>query len=119
MNCQTTIQISELLGKTIHTRDASNYLLQVVAATGYQQIELDFSGVDYISRSFADQFHANKIKLAIEQQKSTIVTNANTEVVNMFQAVTKTQNKTDRATASLPVYKFTTWNQLENFLLSI
>lgn len=119
MNCETTIQVAELLGKTIHTREASNHLLQFVASDRCQQIELDFTGVDYISRSFADQFHADKMHLAAEQQKSIIVTNANTEVVNMLQAVAKTQNKTYRGNTSLPVYKYSTWSQLENFLLSI
>ena len=65
MNCETTIQVVDLLGKTIHTRDASNQLLKLVAENPCYTIELDFLDVAYISRSFADQFHADKISLAI------------------------------------------------------
>lgn len=119
MNCESTIQVAQFLGKTIHTRDASNQLLKLVADNPCQKVDLDFSEVEYISRSFADQFHADKIKLATEQQKTIIVTNANEEVINMLQAVARTQNKAYRGHTHLPVYKYSTWNQLENFLLSI
>ncbi len=91
----------------------------MVAADAGQKIELDFAEVDYISRSFADEFHANKIQLATDTQKTIIVTNANDEVMNILQAVAKTQNKTYRAAGSLRVYKYSSWSQLEKFLLSI
>lgn len=119
MNCHTTIQVFELLGATIHTREASNELLRVVQNDPCAQIDLDFSQVAYISRSFADQFHADKVKLAQEQQKSIMVTNANEEVVQMLQAVAKTQNKEHRDLNHAPVYRYSQWNQLENFLLSV
>jgi hypothetical protein len=118
MNCETIIQVAELLGKTIHTREAATQLLNVVVADPCSKIELDFSDVDYISRSFADQFHSDKLQLIITSGKQIIVTNANEEVVNMLQAVAKTQNKSYHS-RSLPVFKYSNWNQLENFLLSI
>jgi len=119
MNCHTTIQVSELLGATIHTRQASDVLLQVVQNDSCPEIDLDFSAVQYISRSFADQFHAGKMQLACEQQKTIIVTNANEEVMAMLQAVAKTQNKQYREVNKAPVYRYSQWNQLENFLLSL
>jgi hypothetical protein len=118
MNCQTIIQVAEILGNTIHTRDAAKQLLSVVAADPCAQTELDFSEVTYISRSFADQFHSDKLQLIASSQKQIIVTNANEEVVNMLQAVAKTQNKSYQ-NSSLPVFKYSNWNQLENYLLSI
>jgi len=119
MNCESTIQVAELLGKTLHTRDASRHLLDFVANNPCKNIELDFLQVDYISRSFADQFHSDKIKLSIELQKSIIVTNANDEVMNMLQSVARTQNKSYKVLAEVPVYKYSNWVQLENYLLSI
>jgi hypothetical protein len=82
-------------------------------------IELDFLDVDYISRSFADDFHADKIKLAMEQQKSIILTNANDEIINMLQSVARTQNKRYKQDAIRPVYKYSSWSQLESYFLSI
>lgn len=119
MNCETTIQVAEILGNTVHTRDAARQLLQVVADNPCQQAELDFLDVQYISRSFADQFHADKLELAAAQQKTIIVTNANEAVVNMLQAVARTQDKTYRNPGNLPVLRYSNWSQLENFLLSI
>jgi len=119
MKGETAIQVSERLGRTIHTREASNHLLQVVTAGNCRQVELDFANVAYISRSFADQFLAGKRKLAVEQQKSIVVTNANADVVNMLQAVAKTQNKNNPGTGAIPVYRFSSMSRLENFLCSI
>jgi len=59
-------------------------LLQVVQNNLCQQIDLDFSMMEYISRFFANQFHAGKIKPALEQQKVIMVTNANEEVIGML-----------------------------------
>lgn len=119
MNCVTIIQVSKLLGQTIHTREAAKFLLADVKNDLCEKVELDFSDVDYISRSFADQFHADKIQLALDQQKQIIVTNATEEVINMLQAVAKTQNKTYRANHAPPIYKYSKWSPLENFLLTI
>jgi len=120
MNCEPTISVAKLLGKTIHTRDASRQLLDFIAENPCMKVELDFLDVDYISRSFADEFHANKIKLASELQKSIILTNANDEVINMFQSVARTQNKRFKEdTATRPIYKYSSWSQLESYLLSI
>lgn len=91
----------------------------MVADSPCQQVELDFLGVQYISRSFADQFHTGKMELAVVSQKTIVVVNASESVVNMLQTVAKTQNKTYRTESSLPVLKYTDWQQLENFLLSI
>lgn len=119
MNSEYIIQVADVLGKTIHTRDASKHLLAVVAKKPGQNVELDFLNVDYISRSFADQFYGDTIKLASEQQKSMIVTNANEEVINMLQSVARTQSKINKVYKDIPVYKYSSWNQLENYLLSI
>lgn len=119
MNCESTIRVAELLGKTIHTRDASRHLLDFVAESPCMNIELDFLEVDYISRSFADEFHAYKMKLAAELQKSIIVTNANDEIINMLQSVARTQNKRYKQDIMRPVYKYSSWSQLESYLLSI
>ena len=93
--------------------------MDFVANSPCKNIELDFLDVDYISRSFADQFHADKIKISIELQKSIIVTNANDEVINMLQSVARTQNKSYNELTEVPVYKYSNWIQLENYLLSI
>lgn len=119
MNCESTISVAKALDTTLHTRDAAKQLLQMVDDSPCQRVELDFLDVQYISRSFADQFHTDKMELAAASQKDIVVVNASEAVVNMLQTVARTQNKSHRTESSLPVLKYTNWTQLENFLLSI
>jgi len=118
MNCHSTISVLSLLGATIHTREAAMSLFQVVESDICDQVDLDFTGVEFISRSFADQFHADKISLSENTGKSIVVTNANVSVINMLQAVSRTQNKPVRHFANIPVYKYSDRNNLERFLLT-
>lgn len=119
MNCNATIPVFDLLSATLHTRQAATELLQVIAQNHCNLVELDFANVEYISRSFADQFHTDKLQLAASTEKTIVVTNANEEVIKMLQAVAKTQNKADRSYEKIPVYNYTDWNSLERFLLSV
>jgi len=119
MTCNSTISVFDLLGDSLHTRQAVTQLLHNVAQNPCAHIELDFAEVEYISRSFADQFHAEKLALATRQQKSIIVTNANDQIIRMLQAVAKTQDVKDRLYEKMPVFHYTNWRSLENFLLSV
>lgn len=119
MNCNATISVFELLSSTIHTRQAATELMEAITQNPCNYIELDFAKVEYISRSFADQFHADKLALAHKEQKNIIVSNANEEILKMLQAVAQTQAKEKREYEKIPVYNYTDWNSLERFLLSI
>lgn len=118
MNYQTTIPVLKLLGAIVHTREASHILLQVVENNPCDKVDIDFSGVEFISRSFADQFHTDTLALAERTNKSIIITNANEPVINMLQAVAKTQDKARRHYSKIPVYKYSSRSSLERFLIS-
>lgn len=118
MNCNTIISVSELLSSSIHTREASSVLIKLVEQDPCDHIELDFTSVEYISRAFADQFHIDKINCAINYQKIIIVSNASEEVIAMFQLVAKTQSDRSRIVSTIPVYKYSSKLQFDNFLLS-
>jgi hypothetical protein len=117
MNCHSTIRVYELFGSSIHTREVSSVLTRRVQNDPCDHIELDFSSVDYISRSFADQFLFDQIKLTNELQKTIIVANASEAVTKMLQIVAKSPNNNNRETEKVPVYKYSSQHQLENFLL--
>lgn len=119
MNCNSTIPVRDIFDSTLHTRDAANQLLKWVEQDLCDHVELDFAEVEYISRSFADQFHAEKLKLATKTNKVILVTNANEEVIRMLQAVAQTQGKVNRSYEKVQVYNYTDWKSLERFLLSI
>jgi len=119
MNCTTTISISELIGTSVHTREASNILMEAIEKDLCDYIELDFSNVEYVSRSFADQFYAEKLNYALKSKKNIIVSNANETVMHMLNTVSKTQNKKHSGRDMFPIYKYSSQKQLDNFLLSI
>lgn len=119
MNCTSTISVFDLIGSSVHTREASDILMHQIETDPCNEIEIDFSQVDYISRSFADQFYVDKKKWATELKKDVIVSNANESIVHMLNTVSKTQNKKSDYRLNIPVYKYSSQSELENFLLSI
>ncbi len=120
MNCHSTIPVFELFGSSISTRESSPVLMELIKNDPCNHVELDFSSIDYISRSFADQFHLDKINYANEFGKTILVANASEEVIKMLQAVAKSHNSKDKKrTAKVPAYKYASYNELEGFLLSL
>jgi len=119
MNCTTIISVSELIGTMVHTREASAILIRPIEKDLCDYIELDFSNVEYISRSFADQFYFDKLNCAVKLKKNIIVSNANEAVMQMLNAVAKTQCKKNSTFLNIPIYKYSSQSQLDNFLLSI
>ena len=119
MNCATTISVFKIIGSSVHTREASTILMQPIERDLCDYIELDFSQVEYISRSFADQLYDDKMNFAVKLKKNIIISNANETVMHMLNAVAKTQNKKPTTFLNIPIYKYSSQRQLENFLLSI
>jgi len=119
MNYTTNIAVFKSIGPSVHTRESSKILMKLIEQNQCDSIELDFSQVEYISRSFAYQFYAGKMNCAIKLKKNIIVSNANETVMHMLNAVAKTQNKKFNTFLNIPIYKYSSQSQLENFLLSI
>jgi hypothetical protein len=119
MNYPTTISVFKSIGPLVHTRESSKILMKLIEQDQCDSIELDFSKVEYISRSFADQFYADKINCTEKLKKNIIVSNANETVIHMLNAIAKTQNKKSNTFLDIPIYKYSSQSELENFLLSI
>lgn len=119
MNCDSIIPVYELLGENVISRTSSQPLMQIIRDTPCDYVELDFAGVRFISRSFADQFHCDKMQLCLESGKQIIVVNANDEIVSMLQVVSKTITAGERWMKTVLVYKYTHYWDLEEYLLSI
>ena len=72
------------------------------------KIEIDFSGIDFISRSFADQFHKNKIDFIEKKNIEIVVVNCKEEVFDMFQEVARTNHS-----AFVRTYRKSRYNVLD------
>lgn len=119
MNCNIQIKVSSLFPHdTLVTREVASLLFSYIEDVACNYIEADFSDIFYISRSFADQFHKEKIKFWESRQKEIVVVNANDDVFKMFQAVSKTQNSS-RASQHIPIIQLTGRKTLKDFLQSL
>lgn len=118
MNNEKSISIAKFLGSSIHTRESSARLMEVVQENSNAQVELDFSCVEYISRAFADQFYIDKLSMMRSLKKTIIVANTNESVFKMLESVAKTHKNSIRTAMDIPVYKFSSHRELEAFLLS-
>ena len=119
MKALLNINVEEQLGKSLISRSSSSELITYIKDNLCQNIELDFSEVEFMSRSFADQFHKEKVMLMSKHNVMVEVLNANEEVINMLKTVARTQNKPNRKFKVLPLYKFSDAETLNDYLLSI
>jgi hypothetical protein len=109
------ISVSEALGTTLSTREQATRLFSHIRDCSNRVI-VDFSKVSYISRSFADQFYKDFLRLNRVIMIQTV--NGNQVVCDMLNAVVKTQQK--RAdTKSYKIQAFSSKEDLKKFLLSV
>ena len=113
------ISVSEHIDKLLNTREAATLLFDVVRESKCSVIELDFTSVEFMSRSFADQFHKDKVKLQNELNIAIEVVNANEEIINILQTVSRTQVKSNREFEDIQIFKFSNTALLSEYLLSI
>lgn len=86
---KTIINIADLLPSIISSRDVVNILIKNIKKTKTKLVDLDFSKIDFISRSAAHSFLLMKEDIQrVEFNKKEIhFINANKEVSEMFRVV--------------------------------
>lgn len=120
LSFHSTILVQDLAGTSLHTREVAKLILQAVAAEPFDQVELDFSGIDFISRSFADDFHFNRLRLQADQHKRVTVTHAAPEVAQILQAVTRVKRPAvELGRSRIPVLRFDNRKDLNYYLVSL
>jgi hypothetical protein len=112
------IDIKSILGNTLDSRDGAIRLFRKLLPN-QKEIVFDFSAVTFMSRSFADQFHKESQKLISDKERRISITNASVQVIDILQAVAKTQHTKDRISLSLPIYSFSQLDQLTDYLQAI
>jgi hypothetical protein len=119
MNSNKKIVVSEKAKNFLISREAVNLLFHELNGYNNTEIELDFGNIEFMSRSYADQFHKTKIDFEQNHNVKIYIMNANEEVINILQIVSKTQNSTERSFEKIPVFRFSTAQLLSAYLLSI
>jgi len=120
MKCTSQISVSNFFHKdSLVTREVASLLMKKISECPWEKVHVDFSGITFISRSFADQFHKEKIDLFENGEKEVICDNMLHDVKEMFKAVCKTQEAWDREYNLYPVLHFTTRRSLIDYLQSV
>ncbi|MGP8214013.1 MAG: STAS domain-containing protein [Bacteroidia bacterium] len=115
---KASIDIKTHYGASLNTREAAVGLCKVINNIGSVNVEIDLAGVEFMSRSFADQFYKERQQLR-EKGISVFLVNADEEVQRMLEAVSRTQAKKDRNFDDIRVLRFSNMKDVSNFLLSI
>lgn len=100
-----TIIVRETAGSNLVSRPTAKDLLYFVKNTGKPEVILDFSGVEFVSRSFTNEFY-NLFHLNPGRGFKFTMTNVPEDMDAMLKAVTSTQdgNGKDKVAESI-VYK--------------
>ena len=114
------INICNLIGNTLDSRDEASKLFAYLTDNSKQfsSFILDFEGVDFMSRSFADEFHKLKLKWCNENNALIEIDNPSIQIMDILQAVSKTQMSRELKNEERKVLSFTNSEQLYDFLLS-
>lgn len=112
------IKVTDILPPTLDTRESATRLVNILKEEGKlnSKIEIDFSGVIFMSRSFADQFH--KDLYVDEQHLNLDIKNASFDVISMLRAVSNTQKKRKAISTSYNTLVFNSVSKLEDFSFS-
>lgn len=121
MTTEQIISVYSLFNSsTLDSRDEADFLLNKIQSNILsEKIIIDFSGIDFISRSFADQFHKEKMKLSSERNINIEVANAEVAIIEMLRAVSNTQSKTNREVSKFTSYSFRDTSSLFEYLQAI
>lgn len=113
------INVYDRFGETLNTRVSATNLLELVRIFRGDIVNLDFHNVVFMSRSFADQFHKERVKLQIDNDILFEISNASDDIRKMLTIVASTQEKKERHYRVLPIFNFTKEESLEEYLLTI
>jgi hypothetical protein len=115
MKPENSIKVYYFLGGSPVSREQADLLFEAIAKM--PGVSVDFAGVDFISRSFADQFHKGLTTLLPRMAVSVI--NASLEVRQMLEAVSRTQSARQYSGVASVVRKFSSKEELREFLRSV
>ncbi len=101
------------------TREVVSILHDKIIGCKSDVVELDFADVSFISRSFADEFHKMQLTLDAKMDIKIIVVNAQNDILQMLEAVKRTQNANERSGQHFAHLKFDSRRSLKDFLFSI
>lgn len=83
MSISNKIVISEAFAANLATRETANKIFNLISRNKSKKVYLDFSNVDFVSRSFAHQYELRKIRV----RKNLKEIHMNRQIKKMFNKV--------------------------------
>ncbi|MFZ1664271.1 MAG: hypothetical protein WAU08_02560 [Flavobacteriales bacterium] len=112
----TTIIVRELVGAAPNYRNSAAELFDAIPC-GMEMIVIDFTGVEFISRGFADQLHKESKRFMERCSSMLCMENVNPDVQRMMQIVALTQTERDSRKLNIPILRVKNSMELERALL--
>ena len=115
------VQILPSVNKTLDTRDQAIRLFESLKdyCPNCGDLTLDFKDVDFMSRSFADQFHKEKMNWHAKINIKILVENENHQVNQILKSVSRTQKPVERPRTSVQARSFNSREQVFQFLSAL
>lgn len=110
------VHVMDRVGTSPNYRNSAADLFHAIHGQ-VAEVVLDFAGVEFISRGFADELHKERLRYQAERNARVVLENVNEEVQRMLSAVARTQNAKERGEVDVPVIRISSVTELENLLL--
>ena len=110
------ISVFESLGNQLSSREQADLLYKAIKQYA-EKVILDFREVDFMSRSFADQFYKEFLRL--NKEMLITVVNSNQSISDTINAVSRTQYGAKRDRISFKMQSFVDKDKLKRYLESI
>jgi hypothetical protein len=115
MTTTITIPVQRLVGHSPNYRHGAVTLFSSVLP-GVAEVVLDFAGVDFISRGFADELHKERLRVQDEFKLQVVLENVSEDVRLMMAAVARTQEGSALAQVDIPVIRLNDLREFERML---
>ena len=115
------IKILPNLNKSLDTRDQAQILFERLESycPNCNDLVIDFSGIDFMSRSFADQFHKEKIRLQEMRHIIVSIENEVPQIHSILNSVSKTQKTMKRESSTFQFHSIFTKDQMAQFFSTL
>ncbi len=113
-----TILIQDLIGRDILNRISAHDIFSAVYDYKESDVNLDFSGVQFTTRSFMDEFY-NELKKSSGNGINVSVTNMSDDLQQMYLAVSRTQKSGVKDITMKPYSRPKTISDLEQIFSSM
>lgn len=116
MRHHTSIIVRKRVGENPNYRNSASELFTGVLG-GPDELVVDFCGVDFISRGFADQFHKERLAWQERNGIQVRIENASEDVQQMLQVVSNTQVGVHLEAMAIPIIPVANVEELKRLML--